>query len=160
VGRDHYGDVAGVLIFGNPRAVESDVNVHSAPAVCLALRLSVFWRTLHRGPVWPAACVRARAPVTRLVYPDSFNAGARSGCKYAKPFRRRRIDADALMGRQLAPSERRLMFFSPFRPSFLELAAVAGMLFHGEIVSMMILSPARALSTSRCTRSVSDFRNS
>ena len=27
------------------------------------------------------------------------------------------------------------------------------MLFHGEIVSMMILGPAKALSTSRCTRS-------
>jgi hypothetical protein len=34
------------------------------------------------------------------------------------------------------------------------------MLFHGEIVSMMILRPAKALSTSRCTRSVSDFKNS
>src|SRR4029077_13009644 len=58
------------------------------------------------------------------------------------------------------PSERRLLPFNPFRPSLLGVATEAGMFFHGEIVSMMILRPAKALSTSRCTRSVSAFRNS
>jgi hypothetical protein len=60
---------------------------------------------------------------------------------------------------QFVPSESRLTPF-PFRPSLLGVATEVGMLFHGEIVSMMILRPAKALSTSRCTRSVSDFRNS
>jgi hypothetical protein len=50
--------------------------------------------------------------------------------------------------------------FNPFRTSLLGVATDVGMLFHGEIVSMMILIPANALSTSRCTRSVSAFRNS
>ena len=52
------------------------------------------------------------------------------------------------------------MPFTPFRTSLLGVATEVGMLFHGEIVSMMILRPAKALSTSRCTRSVSDFKNS
>ena len=52
------------------------------------------------------------------------------------------------------------MPFTPFRTSLLGVATEVGMLFHGEIVSMMILRPANALSTSRCTRSVSAFRNS
>jgi len=51
------------------------------------------------------------------------------------------------------------MAFRPFRPSFLAGAEDVGMFFHGEIVSK-ILRPAKALSTSRCTRSLSDFKNS
>ena len=52
------------------------------------------------------------------------------------------------------------MFFSPLIPSLLDAVAAAGMPFQGEIVSMMIRRPAKALSTSRSTRSVSALRNS
>ena len=49
----------------------------------------------------------------------------------------------------IAPSEGRLVPFTPFRTSLLGVATDVGLLLHGEIVSMMILRPAKALSTSR-----------